>query len=213
MNFLSIAKFIAVLSLILSLTLILFRLIYFSKKQKIIDHTIPKGSSLKGLIYAFTLGMAPWAKESTRKHWILYLRGVLFHAGIFSALFIFTLRILLKSFPETLLFPLALLSGIGTLMGFTGIFLRLIEKNLREISTFDDHLSLWVVSIFLLLITISSILPQFIPYMLIFSSFMLLYIPFSKIRHFIYFFFSKIFFGNHLGKRGIVEKLEVIHEE
>ncbi len=213
MDFLSITRLIASLSLIFSITLILLRLISFLKKQRVEDYSVPKGSSLKGIIYAFTLGMAPWAKESTRKHWILYLRGILFHTGIFSALLIFLLRILSNSIPEVILFPLTLFSGIGTLMGLAGIFLRLMEKNLREMSNIDDHISLWIVSIFLLLVTTSSFLPQAIPYMFIFSSLMLLYIPSSKIRHFLYFFFSRIFFGNHIGKRGIVEKLEVIHGE
>jgi hypothetical protein len=34
---------------------------------------------------------------------------------------------------------------------------------------------------------------------------MLIYIPFSKIRHLIYFFFSRFFFGVRFGWRGILE--------
>ncbi len=210
MDFLSITKLIASLSLIFSISLILYQWISLLKKPKVTDYSLPKGSSLNGIIYAFTLGMAPWTKESTRKHWILYFRGILFHMGIFSALFIFIVKILWNYIPDLLL-PLALLSGIGALMGLVGILLRIAERNLREISNFDDHISLWLVSIFLSLVTISSISPSFTPYMFIFTSIMLLYVPFSKIRHFLYFFFSRIFFGLHIGKRGILKKLEVIH--
>jgi len=211
MDFLSITKLIASLSLIFSISLILYQWISLLKKPKVMDYSAPKGSSLKGIIYAFTLGMAPWTKESTRKHWILYLRGILFHIGIFSALFLFILRILLNYTPHLILFPLALFACIGALMGLAGILLRILERNLREISNFDDHLSLWLVSIFLFLVVLSSISSPFTPYMFIFSSLMLLYVPFSKIRHFLYFFFSRIFFGIHIGKRGILRKLEVIH--
>jgi hypothetical protein len=35
----------------------------------------PAGSRWRGFLYAFTLGMAPWGKESARRHWVAYLRG------------------------------------------------------------------------------------------------------------------------------------------
>ncbi|MGQ9617619.1 MAG: hypothetical protein ACUVUG_01530 [Candidatus Aminicenantia bacterium] len=98
-------------------------------------------------------------------------------------------------------------------MGIIGIFLRIFEENLRKISTLDDHISLLLVSGFLLAITFSLLSSSFLPFMLILTSLMILYAPFSKIRHFIFFFFSRIFFGSHLGKRGIIKGLEVKHEK
>ena len=50
------------------------------------DLSPAKGSPWTGMVYAFTLGMAPWAKESTRRHMLSYLRGVAFHIGIFAGL-------------------------------------------------------------------------------------------------------------------------------
>ncbi|MBI5565320.1 MAG: hypothetical protein HY870_10505, partial [Chloroflexi bacterium] len=35
-----------------------------------------KGSTRRGALFAFTLGMAPWEKESTRLHWLAYIRGI-----------------------------------------------------------------------------------------------------------------------------------------
>src|SRR3989304_3774903 len=43
------------------------------------------GSPAQGVLYAFTWGMMPWAKESTRLHLLAYLRGVVFHIGIGAA--------------------------------------------------------------------------------------------------------------------------------
>jgi len=48
------------------------------------DPSPPKASARKGIFYAFTLGMLPWKKESARLHPLVYLRGVLFHIGIFT---------------------------------------------------------------------------------------------------------------------------------
>lgn len=36
-----------------------------------------KGSSARRVLYAFTTGMAPWAKERARIHWLAYIRGIL----------------------------------------------------------------------------------------------------------------------------------------
>jgi hypothetical protein len=210
MEFLSVAKLIALFSLVFSASAILYRFFRILKYPQPIDYATPKSSSLMGVAYAFTFGMAPWAKESTRKHWVLYLRGILFHLGIFSALLFFVLRLLSFSIPQLTLF-LLILTGIGAIMGIVGMVLRFGEKNLRMISNFDDHLSLWLVTIFLLLMVLSHFVLSTLPIMFLFTSIMFIYIPFSKIRHFIYFFFSRLFFGNHLGKRGIIKKLEIIH--
>ena len=54
------------------------------------DLSRPRGSSGKGILYAFTLGMAPWEKESTRKHWIAYnlkpVGAIVVDAGAHDAL-------------------------------------------------------------------------------------------------------------------------------
>src|SRR5574341_246492 len=50
------------------------------------DRAPAKGNPQRGILYAFTLGMMPWAKESTRRHMLAYLRGIAFHVGIFAGL-------------------------------------------------------------------------------------------------------------------------------
>src|SRR6266498_391962 len=50
------------------------------------DNSPIKGNLANGIKYAFTTGMMPWAKESTRIHMIAYLRGIGFHIGIFAAI-------------------------------------------------------------------------------------------------------------------------------
>src|SRR5689334_25347640 len=50
------------------------------------DKSPIKGNISHGITYAFTKGMMPWAKESTRIHMIAYLRGIGFHVGIFTAI-------------------------------------------------------------------------------------------------------------------------------
>jgi len=170
-----------------------------------VDKARPKGSQNIGIIYSFTAGMLPWAKESTRKHWIAYIRGVIFHIGIFVGLFVLVLSLFIR-FNETLSLILASLTGLGAIMGFAGILIRIFERNLRLISTIDDYVSVLLVSLFLSFISLSLLDVKYTTPMYFISGLTLFYAPIGKIRHCLYFFFSRFFFGKHLGRRGIVHK-------
>ncbi len=179
---------------------------YVTKKSKSpVDKARPKGSQTVGVIYSFTIGMLPWAKESTRRHWIAYLRGVVFHLGIFIGLFALTFGLFIK-FDENLSFIFAIITGLGAVMGFVGVVVRFFEKNLRLISTIDDYISVLLVSISLSFVSLSLVDDRYIVPMYFSSGLMLFYAPLGKIRHCLYFFFSRFFFGKHLGRRGIVHK-------
>lgn len=175
------------------------------------DRSVPKDSAARGVFYAFTIGMMPWAKESTRLHWIAYLRGAAFHLGIFAGILVLLLSPWLEALDESLRHAAAVLTAIGSLMGIAGGVARVVEKNLRALSTPDDHASVWIVSMFLLSCSVALLHPEWLPAFYATSSLMLLYAPVSKIRHCIYFFFARLFFGYHIGRRGIVRGLEESH--
>ena len=46
--------------------------------------------------------------------------------------------------------------------------------------------------------------PASLPVFYLGAAVMLVYIPFSKIRHCVYFFYSKFFFGLNFGRRGVI---------
>jgi hypothetical protein len=168
------------------------------------DHSIPKDSATKGILYAFTLGMAPWSKESTRIHAIAYLRGIAFHVGIFAGL----AALLASPWFNLIAFEIrvvfAALTAMGVVMGVAGALMRVVEHNLKAISTPDDHASVWLVSMFLAAMTLALVSTAFVPAMWIVAAAMLVYAPFGKIRHCIYFYFGRLFFGLHIGRRGVV---------
>ena len=168
------------------------------------DRSIPKDSATKGILYAFTLGMAPWSKESTRIHMIAYLRGIAFHVGIFAGLAAFLASPWFETIPLIVRVVFAILTGFGAAMGVAGALMRVVEHNLRAISTPDDHASVWLVTIFLAAMTIALGATAFVPAMWVIAAAMLVYAPLGKIRHCIYFYFGRLFFGIHIGRRGIV---------
>ncbi len=89
--------------------------------------------------------------------------------------------------------------------------MRLTERNLRTISTRDDHTSVWLVSLFLAATSVALVALDFVPLMWVAAAVMLLYAPLSKIRHCIFFYFGRLFYGLHIGRRGIVQGLEASH--
>jgi hypothetical protein len=164
----------------------------------------PKGSLAKGVAYAFTLGMLPWAKESTRIHMLAYLRGVAFHLGIFLGLAVYALSPWAGSWPELVRSGLAALLGAGALLGLAGLALRFIEPGLRAITTPDDLFAVAIVSIFLGAggLWLGGLLPAGAFYLT--GALMLVYAPFGKIRHCIYYAFSRGYFGEFMGARALL---------
>ncbi len=197
----------ALVALVFSVSVFASRWAQMQKLAFAKDRSIPKDSAAKGILYAFTLGMAPWAKESTRIHAIAYLRGIAFHIGIFAGL----AALLASPWFDVLAFEIrvavAALTALGAVTGVAGGVMRVVEHNLKAISTRDDHASVWLVSIFLTAMTAALVSSAFVPAMWLVAAAMLAYAPFGKIRHCIYFYFGRLFFGIHIGRRGVVSGL------
>jgi hypothetical protein len=180
------------------------RLRAFSGLARPLDRSTPKGDPKLGIAYAFTLGMAPWAKESTRRHALAYLRGVGFHLGIFLGLGVLLISPWMAQLPVNLRQLLAILTGTGALLGLVGFTARLIEPNLKVLSTPDDYTAVFLVSLFLATASLALLSPDLCPLFWSASAVMLVYAPMSKIRHCIYFAYSRLFFGKFVGSRGVL---------
>jgi hypothetical protein len=168
------------------------------------DFSRQRGSATRGVLFAFTLGMAPWEKESTRIHWIAYLRGIFFHMGIFVAFGVLLASPWLSSMPALLKWLAATVTGVGALFGCAGIYIRLSGPNERMLSLPDDYASVVLTSLFTALASATLTWPVMLPAFYVISGLMMVYIPFSKIRHCVFFFYSKFFFGFGFGRRGVI---------
>jgi len=168
------------------------------------ERSTPKGKPGYGILYAFTLGMAPWAKESTRRHWLAYLRGVAFHLGIFIGLGIFLISPWMPALPNDTKDWLCIVLGIGALLGLAGMVARFIEPNLRHLSTRDDYIASLIVCSFLAISSLWLAGMVGMPIYYLTASAMLVYAPFGKIRHCLYYGYSRLFFGRYFGIRSVL---------
>jgi hypothetical protein len=204
MNLITITGTIAIVALVLSVLGVAYRLRQTMNRPFKKDLSRARGSVGRAVLYAFTLGMAPWEKESTRIHWLAYFRGILFHVGVFMALAVLLASPWLAGIPRPVIWLAALVTGVGAVAGFAGIVMRWADENLRRLSLPDDYFSLFLTSLFVLLAFAVLLWPALLPVFYLVSALMLLYIPFSKIRHCAYFFYTKFFFGLNFGRRGVI---------
>jgi len=181
-----------------------FIVVSLQKKPYQAEKAPVKGSPGKGVIYSFTFGMAPWAKESARLHWVAYIRGVIFHLGIFaSALFLITSP-WLEDFPSPLRVFLTIFFSLGAVFSIAGVGMRLANHSLRLLSTPDDYFSLVLVTILLASGAVAAAQTAYLPFFLLMAGLTMAYMPFGKLRHFLYFFYERIFFGLVNGRRGVI---------
>jgi hypothetical protein len=204
MDSIVITRIIAIAGFAIGLVGILIRLRDIMNRPFRKDYARQRGSPARGILFAFTLGMAPWEKESTRIHWIAYLRGIFFHVGIFTAFAVLLASPWLPMLPNPLIWMVVAITGIGALFGFAGIFIRLSGPNERMLSLPDDYASVFITSLFTALASGILISSMLLPAFYVIAGIMMAYIPISKIRHCVYFFYSKFFFGFNFGHRGVI---------
>lgn len=204
MDLVSITRIIAWIGLALGWVGILLRLGEIMRRPYKKDHSQGRGSDRRGILYAFTLGMAPWEKESTRKHWVAYLRGIFFHVGVFTAFAVFLASPWLEALPPLVTWSALALTAAGALFGFAGIGMRWLGENERALSLPDDYFSVFLTSLFTALACGALVWPGLLPVFYLTTALLCVYVPFSKIRHCVYFFYSKFFFGKNFGHRGVL---------
>jgi nitrate reductase gamma subunit len=155
----------------------------------------------------------PWGMESTRKNLSFYVTFVLFHLGVVAGIGLAFLSTVAQGFlrhPVVFWVTEALLMA-AFLIGVYRIFRRIFKPVMRLISTPDDYFSLAMLTTWFGLGVITEAyiygIPAFqnelilVAYLLL-TSFFLLYVPFSKISHYLYYPFTRIWIGRALGHRG-----------
>ena len=210
MNILVLSQLIALAGLLAGLYGIYIRYAETKRRALPADKSPIKGSPSHGISYAFTLGMMPWAKESTRIHMIAYLRGIGFHIGIFTTIGALLISPFWGFLPILLNMLLAFVLGIGALFGAVGGVMRIMEHNLRGLSNPDDHFAVWLVTVWMAVAALSVGNEAFLVLFYFLSAVTLAYVPLGKIRHCLYFFFSRTFFGKFFGRRAVFPHPEAV---
>jgi nitrate reductase gamma subunit len=206
--------------LISHITLIVMALIYTIRifwllKYKAGKERQPKTGSpdttpKKGYLYSWAMIAMPWAMESYRKHFLIYLQFALFHLGVTAAI---ALTFIIPYAPALLktkafFWIMYVLIWGAFVVGVIRIFRRIGSKYLRAISTPDDYFSLILLTVWFFFagLSVPNDISKGETHMLMYffmTTFFLIYVPFSKISHYLYYPFTRYYFGKSMGRRGV----------
>ncbi len=172
---------------------------------------VERTDARRGAAYSLANVLMPWTMESTRQGFAFYLTFALFHLGVVAGISLAFLSTISRPFlqiPAVAAATLFLL-GAAFAIGLYRISRRLLRPVMRLISTPDDYFSVTLLTGWFLLGFFAElhILGRvsgegvMVAYLLL-TSFFLLYVPFSKISHYLYYPFTRVWLGRTLGHRG-----------
>ena len=148
--------------------------------------------------------------ESTRRNLFMYLQFVVFHLGVVAAI---GLSFVIPYFPQLLAYQFIVIGlqisiGAACAVGLMRIVRRVASPVLRKISSPDDYFSLILLTswFFFAFLAVPNSLENGETIMLVYfilTAFFLIYVPFSKISHYLYYPFTRYWFGKSMGYRGI----------
>jgi nitrate reductase gamma subunit len=183
------------------------------------DKVPARGSKVGGVAISFLKGIiiwpfVPWVKNTFNRNPLTYLAGGLFHLGLFVVVILGTAHMLawksLLGFGwPTLPMPIVDWLAAGAIVAMIALFInRLVNPVLKLISGPAEYLNLLLV--FLPMVT-GYIMTHHLwfRYEVLFSLHMLavdvllIWIPLSRISHFMFYFFSKAIHGADFGKRAV----------
>ena len=183
------------------------------------DRVPAKGSKAAGVVKTYLKGFLiwpfiPWVKNTFNRNPIIYLAGGLFHLGLFVVIFLGAAHMLVwKSLLgfgwPTLPLPIVDWLAAGAIVAMIALFInRLTHPVLKLISGPAEWVNLLFV--FLPMVTGYMMTHHLInPYEKAYTlhmwtvNWLLVWIPLSRISHFMFYFFSRTIHGQEFGKRGV----------
>jgi hypothetical protein len=173
-----------------------------------------KGDRVAGALQSLANVLRPWSMESTRNHPYFYAEFVVFHIAVFltiGATFLIPLAPGVMTPPVTKVFMLFM--GLAFLIGLRRIYRRVTDPNIRIISSPDDYFAISLMTIFFAVGFGAMWLwiqgrPEtgFMWLFFLMTTFFLLYVPFSKISHYVLYPFGRVMFGQIFGGRGVLNR-------
>ena len=168
----------------------------------------PKGGNVAvGVLSTYARMFMPWAMDSSRRNLWRWLEFGLYHVGAFIAIlntFTTPFAPAMMTTPVRVLF--AVLVAPAFLVGIAKLVRRFRSSTLRLVSNFDDYFSLVTLELFFFSGIMALILdvPVWNTVYFLITAFFLFYVPFSKISHYVYFFFAGAITGSRYGWRGVL---------
>ncbi len=170
----------------------------------------PVTTRTKGVFYSWGNIAMPWAMESTRRKPLFYAQFVIFHLGVAFAIGLSFVIPYVPTLLDSLIVVrfLQVMIGAACAVGVVRMIRRVADPYMRAISSPDDYFSLALLTVwfFFGVLAVSNDASGGEWHLLSFfilTAFFLIYVPFSKISHYLYYPFTRYYFGKTMGYRGV----------
>ncbi len=168
-----------------------------------------KGSPGAGVAYSYAATVVPNMMSSATQHWARWLEFGLYHIGAgLAILSTFTLPFAPQIMTQPVRIIFAVFVALALVVGAIRLWRRFTDPTLRVVSTLDDYFSLVAVEVFFFLTFMTLVVGTDgwrLAYFLVTAAF-LFYVPFSKISHYVYWFFARVLMGVRYGRRGVMPR-------
>jgi small-conductance mechanosensitive channel len=164
-------------------------------RQRLAREVAPaKGSAGIGVAQSMFNVLMPWSMESTRKKPLFCIEFAFFHIAValaIAATFIFPYAP--QWLTPTVRMIFSLFIGIGLVVGVKRFLRRLLDPTMRAISTLDDFFSIAILDLFFITAVYALMTNHAFAVIVFFimTTFFLMYVPFSKISHYLYYPFGR----------------------
>jgi hypothetical protein len=186
-----------------------FRIAWIMRFRMPVERTFPAGDRAAAARLSLMNIARPWAMESARRHPGFYIQFAVFHLGVAAAI---AATFIIPSHPafflnRTAAVAFQIVIGAAFAFGLARLFRRVTKPAIRLVSSPDDYFSISLMVLYfpaaLLSIGRRAGQPEW-PLIVFFglTAFFLVYVPFSKIGHYLYYPFSRLILGRILGHRG-----------
>jgi len=199
-----------IVALIFMATVYTIRLIWMFRFKAGKEITDPVGSRRVGAAYSMMNVVMPWAMESARKNLSFYAQFVIFHAGVVVAI---AATFIIPYWPEffeitPIMRIFQLIVGAAFAVGVIRLIRRITNPTMRIISTPDDYFSIILMTVWFasgVFAIPNEYQTSEWPLIIFFSmtTLFLVYVPFSKISHYLYYPFTRYFLGKTMGHRDV----------
>jgi nitrate reductase gamma subunit len=202
-----------IIALAFLLVVYILRIIWLFRFRSSKEKTYPEGNSAAGVVYSMLNVAMPWAMESVRKRPFFYIQFVLFHVGVTLAI---GATFIIPYWPHlfdirAVVWVFQFIVGMAFIVGLFRLYRRVVVPSIRLISSRDDYFSLALMVCYFAVAFLA--IPNNYrrsewPLILFFAltAFFLMYVPFSKIGHYLYYPFTRFFLGRTMGHRGVYAK-------
>jgi nitrate reductase gamma subunit len=173
------------------------------------DRAPPRGGAGAGAMHSYARIFMPWSVESSRKYPGRWAEFAIYHLAALAAIInTFTIPFAPQLLTPPVRMATAALIALAIPIGFFKLVRRISRPELRVISTPDDYFSLISLQLFFfsgVMVLLYNTPFWRMTYFLVTAAF-LFYVPFSKISHYIYYFFAHALTGSRYGWRGVTPR-------